>query len=604
MRISKNHYNQYSLVPPALLSYITYLVLAICFLSLIACSAPAKKPRKKPDDKHIFSEAPKKSRTIKRRLNNEDTIKAISDLNNAQSALEKGDIDQATDLLKNQSANVSLLPISKQVEWWRTKSDLAYKRGDIEENILAEQQMHPLQTAPQRRTRIDTIFNRLLKVDRFSLNQLAKSMKDNAYARDWLSLTLTATNMPATIQGQKTSINSWQRRHKNNPVSKSLPAAISQFLSTNEAPKKIALLLPASGPLAVYGKAIEEGFFSMQKGLGIQAQVYDVYDTNSLNKAMIDMKQNGVDAVVGPIDKQLARQLWNSNSFPNILTLNYITPTPNKASNHAQFGIGVEDEARFLAQVTSYNKKKNVLVAYEKNRKGYRAFNAFKEKMAIGHYEPLPFANTKELAQGISKSVNVSPADIKQYRRDLKAYENKVKKNPETKAVSPTTKILEKNKIDSAVVFASQLNASQIKSLLDFYYAFNTTVLASSSAYKLEENGMLGEEYEGMFISDVPVLGKPYNSWHGLISKTPKNFNSKFTRFYALGIDAAIAISNFYRLLIAPGIQIKGATGNLSYDQSKQIITRSPDLYFVHRGNLIQANNHSAKCSEEQRLCL
>lgn len=601
MKISTAHYShsRSSLSALSLLRYTAYLILSFCLFSLLACSTPAKKVEKKQDEKYRFSNKQPKKSTIKKIQKSDAALQAISDLNRAQNALEKGDVDQASNLIGNQN-NIHLLPISKQAEWWMTQSDLAYKRKDIQASILAEQQLRPLQNAPQRQERIDIIFQRLLQVDRFSLKKLANSMSGNNYARDWLSLTLAATSMPATIQAQKSFIKSWQKRHKSNPLSNRLPTTINQFLAASAAPRKVALLLPASGPLATYGKAIEEGFFSMRKGLNLQVQVYDVHNASSLSKAMNDMAKNGVDAVVGPIDKALASKLWRSKRFPSLVTLNYISPTPNPHNNYAQFGIAVEDEARLLAQVAAYNNKKNVLVIYEKDRTGTRALNAFGEHIDRSRYQTLPFTNTKDLARGISNKVNVSPAEIKQYRRDLKAYE----KNTKAQKNSPTTKLLAKNTIDSVVVFASQINAAQIKPLLHFYYAFDTPVLASSSAYDIANIGRLGKEYEGIFIADVPVLGQPYVNWHGLITAQPKQFNRKLTRFYALGIDAAIASKNIHGLAQAPGIQIKGTTGNLSYDQKKQVITRSPRLYVVQKGNIVQVRNRSANCNEGQRLCL
>ena len=578
-------------------------ILTLAMVSLIvSCTASPqkKKPIKQKEYTHVFSPSPqKKPRPSQQQKKDDETIEYISNIQLAKISFDEGNVNEAANLIDINESELSLLPVSKQIEWWQLRSSIAYRQDDIQGVLEAERQLHPLLTVDTRRGRFEIIFERLLQVDRFSLQRLYQTMADNAYARNWLSLALSTTSLPATLPQQKTKLARWKKNNSQSSFANNVPRRIEDFLSVSTSPRNVALLLPQTGPLATFGTAIQEGFLAVEKRLGITTTVYDVHDMDSLHQAMNDMETRDIDAVVGPVDRQLIQEIWTSNRFPLLLALNYL-PSITPRHGYVQFGLGIEDEAQLLASISRYNNKHNVLVITEESTKGKRAFTAFSHNIPAARYTRLVFGSTQALAQGISNAVSVSSVDIKKHRHDLKEYE----KDPEAFKVSPTEEILKKNTVDTVVVFANQVNSTQVKSLLDFYYAFDTPVLATSYSYHLDQANNLSNEYEGIFIADIPTLGAEFSKWHPMISSAPEEWNAGLTRFYALGIDAAIATLNLQRLIRAPGIQVRGTTGTLGFNPHSQTISRSPILYFVQGGKLVNAQNLSAECSEEQRLCL
>ena len=600
MTTQLNQYTRLTLRPLKSILLSCVLTLSMIGLVVSCTSSPQKKTAQDKEDVHVFSSLPTAQQKPHQPQEKDDaTVEYISNIQLAKISFKEGNVDEAANLINIDESELSLLPVNKQIEWWQLRSGIAYRQDDIQSVLKAERQLHPLLTIEARQDRFELIFDRLIRVDRFSLQRLYQTMADNTYARNWLSLVLSVTSLPATLPQQKTLLARWQKMHRQSSFSQHAPQLVQNFMSESESPRNIALLLPQSGPLATFGQAIREGFLAVEKRLGITTTVYDVYDTDSLYQAMDDMETRDIDAVVGPIDRQLIQEIWTSNQFPLLLALNYL-PSITPRYGYAQFGLGIEDEAKLLASIGRYNNKQNVLVITEDSTKGKRAFTAFSHNMPVKRYTRLAFDSTQALARGISDAVSVSSVDIKKHRHDLKEYE----KDPEAFEVSPTEEILEKNTVDAVVVFANQINSAQVKSLLDFYYAFDTPVLATSYSYHLDQINTLSDGYEGIFITDIPVLGAEFTGWHPMISSTPEEWNAELTRFYALGVDAAIATVNLKRLLRAPGIQVRGATGTLGFDQNSQTISRTPTLYFVQGGKLINAQNISAECSEEQRLCL
>ena len=119
-----------------------------------------------------------------------------------------------------------------------------------------------------------------------------------------------------------------------------------------EAPARIALLLPASGPLAKSAEAVRDGFFAayfyrLNKTYQPVIQVYDTgTHTDTMLTAYRQAVADGAGIVVGPLDREGVKTLVHNGGELSIqritvptLTLNYTDTPPSAPGYLYQFGL-------------------------------------------------------------------------------------------------------------------------------------------------------------------------------------------------------------------------------------------------------------------------
>ncbi|EGH34260.1 LppC putative lipoprotein, partial [Pseudomonas syringae pv. japonica str. M301072] len=115
--------------------------------------------------------------------------------------------------------------------------------------------------------------------------------------------------------------------------------------------------MPQDGQLAAVAKALREGFMAahfqaQQAGENPPAiQVFDSSRITSMDEFYRQAQAAGVQLVVGPLEKNLVKQLNSRQQLPiTTLALNYSDTSNEGPAQLYQFGLAAEDEAREVAR--------------------------------------------------------------------------------------------------------------------------------------------------------------------------------------------------------------------------------------------------------------
>lgn len=173
------------------------------------------------------------------------------------------------------------------------------------------------------------------------------------------------------------------------PVGTLLPGAGADVREGYKMPAHVALLLPASGPLAAAGHAISEGFFAAYaeaaRTHAPRASVR-VYDTQGSNdgavKAYQQAAKDGAQLAVGPLSRSAVAAVFALPKLPvPLLALNHPDNKQLPASDISEFGLLPETEG---AQAADHLIERGLLAAYvliSDDDFARRAADAFKAEM-------------------------------------------------------------------------------------------------------------------------------------------------------------------------------------------------------------------------------
>jgi outer membrane PBP1 activator LpoA protein len=325
-------------------------------------------------------------------------------------------------------------------------------------------------------------------------------------------------------------------------------AGISQGISHYQQPKSIALLLPLTGPLGMAGQAVRDGVLAAYyaaKQNQLSVPTISFFNTQSTTDVVTLYKQalaQGADLVIGPLDKVSVMRLANSGAIkvPTI-ALNKLPTGKSAPRDFLQFSLTQIDEAQQIAQHAWQDGKRRALVIVPADPWGAQIGQAFTSSwQALGG----TIADTLELHAGQNVNVGIRELLKVGYTEEILEHPIRGKK----------TRLIPQPRQDADMVFMAlppEL-ARQIKPLLEFYYASNLTVYASSLALSIQPAAN-----DVIDMKDVVICDMPWVTEHTL----PYEHASQKNRLYALGMDAYMLSENLARLSTISGIS--GKTGNL-----------------------------------------
>ncbi|HRQ64280.1 MAG TPA: penicillin-binding protein activator, partial [Xanthomonadaceae bacterium] len=191
-------------------------------------------------------------------------------------------------------------------------------------------------------------------------------------------------------------------------------------------PRRVALLLPAGGPLASAAQAVRDGFMTAYFADPRERPEVRVYDAGSTpGDALFAYRRavaDGVDRVVGPLSRESVAHLFD----------NGIPPVPMLALNHAggqtpwgsyEFGLLPDHEGRLLAERLLDAGVRQVAMITMQEDFAERAAAAFRTRFEIGGGRLLGevrvAAGGTDYAEPLARAFDVALAE--QRRRRLQA---------------------------------------------------------------------------------------------------------------------------------------------------------------------------------------
>ncbi|MDP3293378.1 MAG: penicillin-binding protein activator [Nevskia sp.] len=315
--------------------------------------------------------------------------------------------------------------------------------------------------------------------------------------------------------------------------------------------QNIALLLPQTGPQAVFADALRAGYASAAASAG--SAPARIYEPSAYGQAVSD----GTGTVVGPLLKDNLTLLAQSPALPvPVLGLNYLDSNRRAPPGLYQFGLAPEDEARAAAEDAMSRGLRRALSMTPSSDWGNRVQFAFETRLRelggvvveVGHYSGEPQA----WSDPVRKLLRYVAIDDKK-----KAAEARAKAGPD---IDPQRR----NDFDFVFIAGRASQARVLWPLFRYYHADRTPVYATAAVNEGPGDGDL----RSIRFCDVPWLLDLGGPLQPLRDAALNGRSREAARFYAFGADAWLLASRIAHNALKPGDLLPGATGMLSVETS------------------------------------
>lgn len=371
----------------------------------------------------------------------------------------------------------------------------------------------------------------------------------------WMSLAL-AVKSASTLQDQQNAIDQWRAQNPAHPAAIQLPTPLVKLKELASQPlTKIALLLPQDGQLASVSKALRDGFMAahyqaQQAGQNPPSiQFYDSSRLTSLDEFYRQAQADGVQLVVGPLEKNLVKQLNSRPQLPiTTLALNYSEGTQGPAQLF-QFGLAAEDEAREVARRARADGLTRAGAMVPVGEWGDRVLKAFRQEWEA-------HGGTVVGVEHIDKPVALAQqvADLVQLRKNGGSSE-------------PTRR----QDMQFLFLAATPQQAQQIKPTLNYQYAGDLPVYATSHVFSASGDQNQYNDMNGIRFCETPWLLDPNNPLRQQVTAQWPQAGGSLGRLYAMGIDAYRLAPSLGQLKALPDSRIDGMSGSLSMSSTQRV---------------------------------
>ncbi|MCU1732388.1 MULTISPECIES: penicillin-binding protein activator [unclassified Pseudomonas] len=390
----------------------------------------------------------------------------------------------------------------------------------------------------------------------------------------WTSLAL-AVKSAGTLEQQQAAIDTWKAQHPDHPAALQLPSPLVKLKSLTSQPlTKIALLLPQEGQLAGVARALRDGFMAahfqaQQAGQNPPAiQVFDSSRLTSLDDFYRQAQAAGVQLVVGPLEKPLVKQLASYPQLPiTTLALNYSDSGQGTPPQLFQFGLAAEDEAREVSRRAYADGMRRAVALVPSGEWGDRVLKAFRQDWEAKGGTLLA---AERVAQPVALAQQI--ADLFQLRQS----EGRAKSLQSTVGGNISAQPSRRQDIDFIFLAATPQQAQQIKPTLNFQYAGDVPVYATSNVYSASGDVNQYNDMTGIRFCETPWLLDSSNGLRQQVVRQWPQAAGSLGRLYAMGVDAYSLAPRLTQLKALPDNRIEGLSGSLSMNPSQRIERQLP----------------------------
>ena len=419
----------------------------------------------------------------------------------------------------------------------------------------------------------------------FSYLQQGQSHSDNTLA-GWLQLAELHRRYQVNHSAQQLAYDDWRQRWRTHPAAKVPPTAIKNYAKSASAPQQIGLLLPLQGQYETPSYTLLDGFMSAYYHLLAQDQQSNetmpdirLYDSSaeSMAQAYNHAVEDGADIIIGPMRRAEVESLLSLEALPvPTISLNRIDNDDQlQPQNLYQFGLSPLDEVRQIADRAWLKNQRNVLVVAPDNSWGNRAtafFNDYWRRKGGTVLSQVSYpAAIKDFTPLLKPPLQI---DLSEERgRQLKRFINS----------RIQFDVRRRQDIDLVIVLGYPVVARQIKPALDFLYASDLPVVATSHIYNGSQQVSLDRDLSRVEFSAMPwtLPGQLVNSL-----QPDERLHTAYRHLYAVGHDAFLLHKNITNLASDNALPLFGATGMLSLQSG--IVVRQPKWAVFQRGKVRQ----------------
>ena len=454
-------------------------------------------------------------------------------------------------------------------------------KASIENNIQLSKLYNPRKMSDQRQ--ISALHDQLwLQLNELPFSQLQQTdLTDRSVLAGWLELAAAMRYRQADPNAQKNFFAVWKQSWREHPAAKNPPATLKGRFRGAMAPKNIALLLPLQGQYETPSTTVLNGFISAYyDNLAQSASLpkIAIYDTSSQPVAEVynNAIERGADMVIGPMRQSQVEELAASPRLQvPTLTLNRLDEDQlTVTENLLQFGLSALDEISQLADQAWIQGQRNVLLIAPENGWGLRArehfidywttkggavIDAISYPNSVNDFtrllqRPLEIDLSEQRSLALRRSVNRSLSSIPRRRQD----------------------------IDLVIVLGYSEKVRQIKPALDFLYAGDVPVYATSHIYSGTQQIELNRDLSGIKFSAMPWtleghMPRPL--------KPDLRLPTAYRQLYALGYDAFLLHALLEELARPDALPVFGATGMLRLSEGS--IKRTEKWAVFEKGRVV-----------------
>lgn len=403
-----------------------------------------------------------------------------------------------------------------------------------------------------------------------SAAQLAGASSPDTDLSGWLELARLARSN-ATPAQQVARIAEWQAQNPQHPAARQLPQALIQLQEVAARPlTRVALLLPQQGQLANAAQALRDGFLAAhyQTGQDMHISLHDSSRLSDLDAFYRQAQAEGVQLVVGPLEKPLVGQLQQREQLPiATLALNYSESSGEGPAQLFQFGLAAEDEARAVAERAWRDGMRRAVALVPSGEWGDRVLAAFRQDWQAR-------GGSLIAAEHVDQPVRLAQqiADLLQ----LRASEARAKRLRDTLGTAVEAQPARRQDIDFVFLAATPAQARQIKPTLAFQYAGDLPVYATSHLFTGSNDPAQDLDLDGIRFCETPwLLGEADPLREQVIGQWPAAAGS-LGRLYAMGADAYRLAPRLGQLQTLPGTRFEGLSGSLQLTAGQRIARGLP----------------------------
>ena len=500
-------------------------------------------------------------------------IQYLREIAKARFANLDGQPRKSVDILVELSQEDALALMNRSVKTrlFETKAQLYSDLGLFEEVISARIKLSSLieQNVDQYDFNNDIIWNTVsaLSDAEFALLQ-ASDVAKQRQAAGWIALARAVRNNASSLNAQLQAIQEWQRQWSTHPAGQKLPSELQALNTLSlQGADRIAVLLPESGKLAGVGKAIRDGIsaaYFAQRSRGESAPDLVFYDSArvGIDRTYQQAIDEGADAVIGPLDKDTINELLRSTGpVVPTMVLNEIDSLSSPLENFYQFGLPVEDESRQVAERAWRDGHRKVMVLVPSSAWGNRSAAAFEQAWVEQGGQILKqamFEQPRDFSPLIEDAMGIKESDYR-HRELQKIIGRRAEFEPRAR-----------NDVDMIFMLAKPEEARQLKPTLNFHYAGDVPVYATSHIYNGEQDADSDRDLNGVMFTSLPWFFDSQSIEKRSIEENT-NASAFFERLYAFGVDAYHLQSRLAQMAYLPQLTIQGASGKLSMDTQKRV---------------------------------
>ncbi|KTT10579.1 lipoprotein [Pseudomonas oryzihabitans] len=383
--------------------------------------------------------------------------------------------------------------------------------------------------------------------------QLRQNVKD-ADLNGWLALA-AVTRGNLALDQQLAAIEEWQKQHPGHPAAQQLPDDLERLKTLAREPlNRVALLLPMQGQLAGVSRALQDGFMAARYealAAGQPAPAVTLYDSTqigSLDNFYRQAQAAGIQLVVGPLEKNLVKQLGDRPQLPiNTLALNYGDSQGAQPPQLFQFGLAAEDEARDAARRAWADGKRSAGALVPQGDWGTRVLAAFQDEWQ-------KLGGRLVAAERIGQPVEIANriSSLLQMRQGM----------------------------DFIFLAATPAQARQINPILAYQNARDLPVYATSNLNSGVNEPGVNQDLNGIMFCETPWLLDSSNPLRAKITAQWPQAATSIGRLYAMGADAYLLALHLQQLKALPNSELPGLSGDLSVAADQRVVRDLPWAVF------------------------